>query len=163
MKLKYDRHETMRSVSLLLCLFLLFSNSMMAQSEVRIDPPKGGLGWLTRPYQARSVPPISLANSSRLDSLVRAGNVYLSAQDVVALAIENNIDVEVQRYGPLLAREVLKRAQAGGVLRSVGVPVAPGPQSVSLQGVTVNAGGSAGAAGTGVSSGGGILTQLGPT
>jgi hypothetical protein len=120
MKLKYDRHETMRSVSLLLCLALLFSNSVIAQSEVRIDAPNGGLGWLTRPYQPRSVPPINLANSSRLESLERAGNLYLSAQDVVALAIENNIDVEVQRYGPLLAREVLRRAQSGGALRLVG-------------------------------------------
>src|SRR6476646_11735793 len=128
MNLKYDNHETMRSVSLLLCLALLFSNSVMAQSEVRIDPPNGGLGWLTRPYQPRSVPPISLANSSRIESLERAGNLYLSAQDVVALAIENNIDVEVQRYGPLLAREVLKRAQAGGALRNVGLGVAQGPQ-----------------------------------
>jgi outer membrane protein len=160
MKLKYDRHENMRSVSLLLCLFLLFSNSIMAQNEVRIDPPKGGLGWLTRPYQPRSVPPINLANSSRLESLERAGNLYLSAQDVVALAIENNIDVEVQRYAPLLAREVLKRAQAGGPLRSVGVGVAPGPQSVSLQGVSVNFGGVAST--TAVGSGGGIVTQLGP-
>lgn len=160
MKLKYDRRETTRSVSSLLCISLLFSCSAVAQNEVRIDPPQGGLGWLTRPYQPRSVPPINLANSSRLESLERAGNLYLSAQDVVALAIENNIDVEVQRYAPLLAREVLKRAQAGGVLRSVGVGVAPGPQSVSLQGVSVNFGGAAGTAGVG--SGGGILTQLGP-
>src|SRR5579872_162719 len=108
-----------------------------AQSEIRIDPATGGLGWLTHPYQARSVPPINLANTSRLQSLERAGNLYLAAQDVVALAIENSIDVEVQRYGPILAREVLKRAQAGGVLRDVGVPVAQGPQSVSLQGVSV--------------------------
>ncbi|MGH7489877.1 MAG: TolC family protein, partial [bacterium] len=84
--------------------------------------------------------------------------------DVVALAIENNIDVEVQRYGPLLAREVLRRAKGGGALRNVGVGVAPGPQSVSLQGVSLNSGGggSAGAGGNGVSSGGGIVTQLGP-
>lgn len=93
---------------------------------------------------------------------MRAGNLYLTAQDVVALAIENNIDVEVQRYAPLLAREVLKRAQGGGVLRAVGLGVAPGPQSVSLQGVSLT-GGSAGSAGSGVSSGGGILTQLGPS
>jgi outer membrane protein TolC len=95
--------------------------------------------------------------------LIRAGNLYLSAQDVVALAIENNIDVEVQRYGPLLAKEVLRRAEAGGALRSVGSAVAPGPQSVSLQGVSLNPTGGAGfAAGAGVSSGGGIVTQLGP-
>jgi len=95
---------------------------------------------------------------------VRAGNLYLTAADVVALAIENNLDVEVQRYGPLLAREVLRRAQGGGALRSVGLGVAAGPQSVSLQGVSLNiGGGSANTAGNGVSSGGGIVTQLGPS
>src|SRR5262249_39750163 len=83
--------------------------------------------------------------------------------DVVALAIENNIDVEVQRYGAFLTQEVLKRARAGGALRSVGLPVSAGPQSVSLQGVSVNVSGGVGiSAGTGVSSSGGIVTQLGP-
>ncbi len=107
---------------------------------------------------------MNLSDSPRIDSLVRAGNLYLSAQDVVALAIENNLDVEVQRYGPLLAKEVLKRAESGGALRSVGQGIAQGPTSVSLQGVSLNSGG-AGAnatAGSGVSSGGGIVTQLGP-
>jgi outer membrane protein len=146
-----------------LCASVLLAGCATAQTGVRIDPAQGGWGWLTRPYQTRSVPPISLSNSSRLESLVRAGGLYLSAQDAVALAIVNNIDVEVQRYGPLLAREVLRRAQSGGALRSVGLGVAPGPQSVSLQGVSVNASGAnAGAAGGGVSSGGGIVTQLGP-
>lgn len=119
------------------------------------------MGFLTRPYQAGSVPAVRLENSSRIASLIRAGNLYLAAQDVVALAIENNIDVEIQRYGPLLAKEVLLRAQAGGALRSVGLPVAAGPQSVSLQGVSANTA-TALSAGTGVSSGGGIVTQLGP-
>jgi outer membrane protein len=161
MSLTHNRGKRIRISVLLLCISLFPASSSHAQTAVRIDSAKGGLGWLTHPYQPRTVPPINLSNSSRLDSLVRAGNLYVSAQDVVALAIENNIDVEVQRYGPLLAREVLKRAQSGGVLRSVGAPVAPGPQSVSLQGVTVNAGGAAGTSG-GVSSGGGITIQLGP-
>ncbi len=134
-----------------------------AQSAVRIDPAKGGLGWLTHPYQARYVPPINLNNSSRFDSLIRAGNLYLSAQDVIALALENNIDIEVQRYGPLLAREVLRRAEGGSLLRNVGQSVAAGPSSVSLNGVTVNTNGApAGSGGAGVSAGGGIVTQLGP-
>jgi outer membrane protein len=162
MNLTHNRGKRIRISVLLSCIFLLLASSSNAQTAVRIDSATGGMGWLTHPYQPRAVPPINLSNSSRLDSLVRAGNLYVSAQDVVALAIENNIDVEVQRYGPLLAREVLRRAQAGGVLRTVGAPVAAGPQSVSLQGVTVNAGGVAGTSGTGVSSGGGIVTQLGP-
>src|SRR5258708_29531442 len=145
------------------CVWVLLASSATAQTGVRIDPATGGGGWLTHPYQTRSVPPVSLSNSSRLETLVRAGNLYISAQDAVALAIENNIDVEVQRYGPLLAREVLRRAQGGGALRSVGASVAAGPQSVSLQGVSVNNSGSVGlSSGTGVSSGGGIVTQLGP-
>ena len=58
----------------------------------------------------------------------------------------------------------LRRAQAGGALRSVGLGIAAGPQSVSLTGVSVNTSGGLGlSAGNGVSSGGGIVTQLGPS
>jgi len=146
----------------LLSIFLLLTASGAAQNVIRIDPPSGGFGWLTHPYQPRSVPPINLSNTPRLESLMRAGNLYLSSQDVVALAIENNIDVEVQRYGPLLAQEVLKRAKSGGLLRNVGVGVAQGPLSVSLQGVSLTGTGATVTGGSGVSSGGGVLTQLGP-
>lgn len=133
-----------------------------AQNAIRIDPPNGRLGWLTHPYQARDVPPINLQNSPRLEQLIRSGNLYLTAPDVVALTVENNIDIEVQRYGPLLAREVLKRAQSGGLLRSVGVGVAQGPTSVSLTGVSLTSTGTTVTGGNGVSSSGGVLTQLGP-
>src|SRR4029077_11759449 len=138
-------------------LYLLYAVCTFAQDEIRVEPATGPLGWLINPYRPRSVPPIRVTNSPRLDSLIRAGNLYLTAQDVVALAIENNIDVEVQRYGPLLAQEVLRRAKAGGALRSVRAGVAAGPQSVSLQGVSLNASGDAGGSG-GVGSGGGITT-----
>lgn len=154
-----------RLQKLLLVVFvsLLFTPLAAAQSDMSVQPPTGRLGWLTHPYEAGSVPPIRLTNSPRLNELIRAGNLYLTAQDVVALAIENNIDIEVQRYGPLLAKQVLRRAQGGGALRSVGLGVAAGPESVSLQGVSVNnSGGVALSAGNGVSSGGGIVTQLGP-
>jgi len=146
-----------------LCAALLIAAPANAQNAIRIDPATGPLGWLLNPYRPRSVPPVNLSNSPRLEMLVRGGNLYLTASDVVALAIENNLDVEVQRYGPLLAREVLRRAQGGGALRSVGLGVAPGPESVSLQGVTLNTTGAAvNTGGNGVSSGGGIVTQLGP-
>jgi outer membrane protein TolC len=143
------------------------SAPLTAQTEIRIDPPRGGgpefIQRLTRPYRPRTVPAVKLTNSSRLDGLIRGGNLYVSASDVIALAIENNLDIEVQRYTPLLAQQVLLRAQGGGALRSVGLGVAAGPQSVSLQGVTVNATGAPLGGGAGVSSGGGIVTQLGPS
>src|SRR5579863_10181304 len=143
-------------------MLLLATVAAHGDNAVRIDPAQGPLLRFTRPFRARPVPPASLVNSNRMESLIHAGNLYLSAQDAVALAVENNLDIEVQRYGPLLAQEVLRRARAGGALRSVGVGVSPGPASVSLTGVTVTTIGAVGTAGQGVSSGGGIVTQLGP-
>ncbi len=132
------------------------------QTAIRIDEPAAGrASWLIKNYQPRTVPPINLANTSRLDALIKAGNLYLTAQDVVSLVLENNIDIEVQRYGPLLAREVLRRAQGGGLLRSVGQGVAAGPTSVSLAGVSVNTNGAPATSAGGVNSS--VLTQLGPS
>jgi outer membrane protein len=160
MKVKYNRCASMRRAAAVVLAFTLAAVSAPAQSAIRIDPANGALGWLTHPYRARHVPPINLANTSRLDSLIRAGNLYLSAKDVVALALENNIDIEVQRYGPLLAREVLRRAEGGGLLRNPGQGVAAGPVSVSLAGVTLNTNGAPAGTSSGVSSN--VLTQLGP-
>jgi len=101
-----------------------------------------------------------LGNTPRLESLIRAGNLYLSAQDVIALALENNVDIAIQRYGPYLAREVVRRAQGGGALRDISQPINPGPASVSLEGVSVNAVGLQ-ENGSGVGSGGGIVIQTG--
>ncbi len=91
---------------------------------------------------------------------MRGGNLYLTSQDVIALVLENNLDIAVQRYSPFLAREVLRRTQGGGYLRQVDTPVLAGPVSVSLAGVSVNANGLAG--GAGVGAGGGIVSQIGP-
>jgi len=152
-----------RALLSLLCSWLLLSSSASAQNAVRVDQPTGGLGWITRPYRQRYIPPINLTNSDRLEALVRAGNLYLSSDDVVALVLENNLDIEIQRYGPLLSKQVTMRAEGGGALRTVGVGVAQGATSVSLTGVSLNAsGGASTTAGSGVSSGGGIVTALGP-
>jgi len=110
--------------------------------------------------ERRKVAPARLSNSPRLESLVRAGNLYLSVEDVIALVLENNLDIAVQRYSPFLAREVLRRTQGGGFLRSVDTPILAGPTSVSTTGVSVNANGIAGGAGLG--SAGGIVSQIGP-
>lgn len=137
-------------------------SSASAQNEIRVTPPHGAFSWLTRDYRKWDVPPINLQNSERLEALIRSGNLYLSAQDVIALALENNLDIEIQRYGPILYRQVTKRTQGGGVLRSVGMAVAQGPQSVSLTGVSLTASGGTTSAST-VGGSGGIVTSLGPT
>ena len=77
------------------------------------------------------VSPARLTNSPRLEALMHGGNLYLTAQDVIALVLENNLDIAVQRYSPFLSREVLRRTQGGGYLRQVDTPILPGPVSVS--------------------------------
>jgi outer membrane protein TolC len=72
---------------------------------------------MARPYLAPVVPPVRLANSSRLHDLIRAGQLYLTVQDALALAVENNLSLEVQRYEPLAADWNLLRLQGGGALR----------------------------------------------
>jgi outer membrane protein len=131
---------------------------------VEMPKPVPYVGRVLKPFhlERRIVPPVSLSNTPRLESLVRAGNLYISVQDVIALTLENNVDIAVQRYGPPLAREVLRRTQGGGALRNTGQPISPGPASVSLAGVSVNAVGLA-ESGSGVGSGGGITIQLGTT
>jgi outer membrane protein TolC len=110
---------------------------------------KPGGAAILRPYRAQTVPAARLNNSGRLRGLLRAGKLYLTVQDAIALAIENNLGLESDRYGPLLAQSALERAKAGGPLR--GVPSASAQVSSVNAGVGVN-GSSASA---GLSSGGG--------
>src|SRR5205085_6733795 len=98
-----------------------------------------------RSYAPQNVPPIRLTNSDRLHALIRAGNLYLTVQDALALAIENNLNLEISRYGPLLADSALERARAGGPVR--GVPSASQQVSSVNSGVGVN--GAAASAGVG--------------
>jgi len=132
--------------------------------EVSIQTPKPApvVGRALAPFhlEKRVVPPPKLTNSPRLEQLTRDGNLYLSAQDVIALVLENNLDIAVQRYSPLLAREVLRRTQGGGFLRQIDTPIIPGPTSVSTAGISTNANGLAG--GAGIGSGGGVVSSIGP-
>jgi outer membrane protein len=122
--------------------------------------------WI-RPYKPATVPPIRLTNSSRLGSLMRAGKLYLTVSDAIAVAIENNLDLEVARYSPVLAEWAVERAEAGGPIR--GVPSAPALVSGVDSGLGVN--GSVLSAGlpsststiqVGGAGGGASIQQIGP-
>jgi len=76
--------------------------------------------WLDRPYvEQYPVRPLDLTNSSRLRQLLRAGNIYLSLSDAVALAIENNLDIELERFGLPAADMELVRTKGGGLPRGI--------------------------------------------
>jgi hypothetical protein len=41
---------------------------------------------------------VTLNYSARIDSLIRAGNLYLSLPDAIVPALENNFDIVVGRF-----------------------------------------------------------------
>ncbi len=92
-----------------------------SQTPVRSEPtglePRF-LGFLG-PYRRATVPPLFPGSGARLASLVKDGKLYLSLHDAIALAIENNLDVEVERYNIVLAGTDLRRAQGGGSTRGI--------------------------------------------
>src|SRR5947209_5179963 len=119
-----------------------------------------------RDYRPVLVPPVRVANSPRLASLIRGGKLYLTAQDAIALALENNIDIEVSRYTPILDEWNLQRAEAGGALP--GVPSASTQASSVTRGEGVRGSQAAagvnanGANGSGTNTANATISQIGP-
>ena len=78
----------------------------------------------------RTTPEVRFDNSPRVHELIRAGNLYLSLGDALSLAIENNLDIELQRYLLPIGNTELLRAQGGGL----GGFIAPSGIGVALCG-----------------------------
>jgi len=70
---------------------------------------------LLKPYQPIFIEPPELVNSPRLDQLIQNGKLQLSLQDAVELALENNLDIAIQRYYPWVADAGILKTKAGGV------------------------------------------------
>ncbi|HEX5432451.1 MAG TPA: TolC family protein, partial [Bryobacteraceae bacterium] len=128
-----------------------------------VSRPQGSPVW--RSYKPPAIPPVQLFNSDRLHRLIRAGKLYLTLQDAIALAIENNLDLAVDRYGPLGAEWNLEREQAGGPLRGVTngnsfVNQIAAGQGVAgaLQSAGLNSGGGGGGGGNSNA----LIAQIGP-
>ncbi|HXJ14777.1 MAG TPA: TolC family protein [Candidatus Limnocylindrales bacterium] len=75
---------------------------------------------ITAPYKTWYVNPGALSNSPRLEQLIQAGKLNLTLQDAIALALENSMDIVVQRYNPWMADASILKTKAGGF--GFGVP-----------------------------------------
>jgi outer membrane protein len=126
--------KTFQSYIAVLCALLVATPQIYAQQnsgqensgpQLDTERPHWYSG-ITQPYQPRYVPPVNVSNSSRLDSLLRAGNLYLSLSDAIALALENNLDVEIERYEFSLAQADLLRASSGAAIQGIPTNVLPG-------------------------------------
>ena len=79
------------------------------------------------PGTPRPTPAAQFDNSPRVHELIRAGNLYLSLQDALALAIENNLDIELERYLLPQGDSELLRARGGGLNRGLNFTLAEVP------------------------------------
>src|SRR5450759_1043121 len=146
-------------LSVILCFTMALP--VFAQTpEIKGSSYRGFFYSLTRNYQPTTVAAISFEDSPRIERLIRAGRIYLSLRDAIALALENNLDIEVARLNPRLQQSNLQRASAGSLLRNVSSSISSGPSSASL-GVLAGAN-SLGSTGTASSSSGtgGVLSGL---
>jgi outer membrane protein len=66
------------------------------------------------PYSPIKIDEPGLTNSPRIDQLIHDGKLELSLQETVELALENNMDIVVQRYNPWFADTGILKAAAGG-------------------------------------------------
>jgi outer membrane protein TolC len=104
-------------------------------------------------YSPREVPEPELTNSPLLTQLMRDGKLYLSLQDAIRLALQNNLDLAIARYNlPIAATDIL-RTQGGGVFRGVNTGVVQGTPGGGVGGFGAGAPG-AGAGGTTSGAGG---------
>ncbi len=148
-------------------LCCLWPASLVLAQQESIEPVRPSAPVIWRPYLPADVPSVRLHNSTRLEGLIRAGNLYLTVRDAIALALENNIDLEVARYNPITAEWNLERAQAGGALPGVPAAAAQATSVASGQGVQGSqqaAGVSGGTSNSPTrSTGNATITQVGPT
>ena len=84
----------------------------------------------TARYKPRQAAQPVLANSPRVVSLTRAGSLYLTLDDAIQLAIENNLDVEIQRNNLALAETELARTRGGGLPRGIAYTLSEMPSGV---------------------------------
>lgn len=108
------------------------------------------------PYKPTQVPPVNLTNSPRLQNLERDGKLYITLQDAIALALENNLDIAYYRYNFPTAQADLLRTKAGGAVGGVNTGIVQGTQGGFGSSGVGSGGASSGVTAAGV---GGIVTS----
>jgi len=74
---------------------------------------------LINPYRPIKIEEPVLTNSPRIDQMVHDGKLEISLQDAVELALENSLDIVVQRYNPWIADTDILRTLGGGAGRGL--------------------------------------------
>jgi outer membrane protein len=65
------------------------------------------------PYKPMHIVMPNLTTSADLQQFMKDGKLYLSLQDTITLALENDLDIAVARYNPLIAETNILSARSG--------------------------------------------------
>ena len=114
--------------------------------------PRAAFPRVLQPYTPQEVAQPNLGNSTRIDSLMRNGKIYLSIDDAVALALENNLDLDIARYNLNIADADLLRAKSGASILGVNTGIVQNTPGGGVGGLGGTVG--SGTGGTTVAAGG---------
>src|SRR5260370_4303703 len=101
------------------------------------------------PYAPRHMAAPNFANTARIDQFMHDGKLYLSLNDAIALALENNLDIAIARYNLNIADTDVLRAKAGASILGVNAGVVLNTPGGGVGGIGANAGASTGGASLG--------------
>ncbi len=155
------KHPYRSALFIAICMYWLIPQAFIfAQSDKGEFPQlskyetkdSGFMSGIFKIYHEREVPRLVLENSARIETLIQDGKLNLTLADALALALENNLDIAVQRYIPEFSQTDLLRSQAGQSPRGFTGGTTPG----GLTSGALGAGLSGSGAGSGVGSAGGI-------
>jgi len=114
--------------------------------------PRSAFPHFLHPYEVQKVPQPNLGNSARIDSIMKDGKIYLSINDAVALALENNLDLDIARYNLNIADADLLRAKSGAAILGVNTGIVQNTPGGGVGGLGGTVG--SGTGGTTVAAGG---------
>ena len=128
--------------------------------------PRPAFPHILQPYRAQEVAQPNLGNSPRIDSLMRDGKIYLSIDDAVALALENNLDIDIARYNLNIADTDYLRAKSGANILGVNAGIVQNTPGGGVGGLGGTVGSGAGgttvaASGVGTGTNGLVSSTLG--
>jgi outer membrane protein TolC len=155
-------------MKLFLALLSMFLSVTAAQAQQAITSTPNlpnyiaGPSWfpsILKPYQQEVVQPPATENSPRLHDLIRNGKLQLSMADALALAIENNLDIAVQRFLHPIAEADVLRTSSGQAARGIPGALLPSGLNQGALGIGVNNSQGTGGVGSagGISGGGGAV------
>jgi outer membrane protein len=130
MSMSFSRLVTVKSITAALVIAVLTSLAAAQQTGVQQNYNyQNGRSYLPNPlapYSPRHVAPPNFANSPRIDTLMKNGQLTLSLDDAIAMSLENNLDIAIARYNlPISDTDVL-RAKSGQQILGVNTGLVQG-------------------------------------